>query len=289
MKKISNNMISIYAFKDCKKFCTYNSFERVFKDQLFYCKFSCGSENVRVNCTPIEYAITKESSIKVKNQIDKIIPSLKQVTFEESREQEDYILIEYIDNTSEYYYYDEQIDEIFENNDIDETIVDFDKPMSPYLIFDTDKYSKHIDIYEKINKYIKNNQYKEIFNLLSSDCILQYIDKKNIQSEYSKQEVFEIYKKAAGLFNHKIKKYSFNSDYVGIYENNESKLKVEYDVRFPSNSKGCYFFSIDIEDGLIKKIYLRDISKIPSTEILHKSLYTKDIEKIKTGNYNDFE
>ena len=289
MKKNSNNIISIYGFKECKTFCRYKSFERVFKEQLFFCQFSCGSENVRINCTPIEYAITKESSTKVKSQIDKLIPLLKEVSFEESRELDDYILIEYIDNTSEYYYYDERIDEIFEGNDIDETIEDFSNPSTPYLVFDNNKYSKHIELYEIINNNIKNKQYKQIFNMLSDNCILEYINKENNQSEYSKQELFEIYKKAAGIFNYKIKKYSINFNYIGVYENAESKLKIELAVRFPSNESSYYTLEVDIENELIKKIYLRDISEIPSIELNHKNLYNKDLEKIKTGNYSDFE
>ena len=90
------------------------------------------------------------------------------------------------------------------SNDIDETIEDFSNPSKPYLVFDNNKYSKHIELYEIINNNIKNKQYKQIFNMLSDNCILEYINKENNQSEYSKQELFEIYKKAAGIFNYKI-------------------------------------------------------------------------------------
>lgn len=287
-KETSKKIAEIYYFNYEGYFGFYKSYRNFWLNNLVYVNLSIPCRNVTcVNATPTIKTVSKESTKAIQDFVAAKLCDLTPIKQPSSKGYDilEYFLIEYMDDTKEYYQFDNEFLQIF---DMCEFISDGGDIIStPYLVYESIDYAKKIKILDCIHSVIQNKTFRDIINYISCDCILEenYGKYNRIRG---KREIEQEIKRRIGFMGVKAKKTYINSSLVGSYnEDGESIVEIKFSVIPHYGSGATYLLSTEFNE-------VNEITKLKFTLFdkeykKTKALYGDGLARAKQAIYNDFK
>lgn len=279
---IKKEIGSLYVHYLDDKHGHYNSFRNFCCNKMVFLSFMYGRNGVHISSTPDKYKISEESSNKIRNIIKKEFKNLESIKQSEIEKLDSYISIVYIDDTTEYYAYNEKIAKAFE---LREKIKEgFDVKSEPYLTFNDNKYNKNVRTLVSLGTIIKNKKINEFINCLSTNFEINFKFKHFNKNITTIEELKHWYGKFAGLFGIKLSSHYIFITKLGVLENENSKVNLGVEVSGKNYKIKC-ICNFNFNDyGKIDNILITECDDLHR---MGKILTDDDIFEIINGNYND--
>lgn len=273
---------SLYVHYLEEKHGHYNSFRNFCCSKMVFLSFAYGRNGVHISATPDKYKISKESSDKIRDIVKNEFRNLKPIQKTDIDNLDSYISIVYIDDTTEYYEYNEKIAKSFE---LREKIKEgYDVISEPYLIFNDSSYNKNVRSLSSIIKSIENKKIDEIIAYLASDFEIKIKFNKVNKTIVSINELKQMYRKFAGLFGSKLASHHIFTTKLGALENGIAKVNIGVEVSGKNYRLKCICSFNFNNGGRITSILIEQCNDIYRAG---KILTDDDIKQIVSGNYND--
>ena len=275
---------AVYCFNNTTDMGYYDSYRNFCKKNMVYFTVVYGSEKVRVNSTPEKILVSANNSERIRALAAEKISELKEVSHEGINNFKKYILIVYVDGQKKYFEYKEGFEEIFEIYEPETSTQVIKFVNSPYLIFETKVQALQAEIIESISNCINNKRIKELFELISEDCILEVSGNKHVGVKEIKKE----YKRKAGFLNINLLNASLYAIIEGTIDNNKNSILVlNLKIDNKRSKEADYIVHMDFNQNY--KINRININRYERESIASKILLGEDLRRIKRGNYNDFK
>ena len=147
---------SLYVHHLTDKSGYYDSLRNFCCNKMVFLGFMYGRNGVHISSTPDKYKISEKSSNKIRDIVKKELKNLESISKSEIDKLDSYISVVYIDDTTEYFAFNEKVAKAF---DLREKIKEgFDIKSEPYLIFNDKKYNKNVRTILSLGDSIKNKK-----------------------------------------------------------------------------------------------------------------------------------